>query len=184
MTVKAQVARHPGPRTIPIGSPLTGNDRRAFLRMALAWPVGCALLGLLPACEAVSADTPKKIRYGREMCDHCAMLISDERFAAQVWHPEKKRFSLFDDIGCAVSFAEEQGLSANGEARIWAADYDEPKGWIDARTAFYLGGVHTPMDYGYAAVRLAGPDRVPFETMRASALEKALCSPRDRTRGS
>ncbi len=156
-------------------------DRRTFLKLTVSWPLSGALLASLPACEAVNADTPRKIKYGREMCDHCAMLISDARFAAQVWHPEKRRFSLFDDIGCAVSFVEEQRLSGNSEARIWAADYEDPKGWIDARKAFYIGGVHTPMEYGYAAVRAPGPDHVPFETMRASAIEKALCSPRDRT---
>ncbi len=155
-------------------------DRRAVLAGALAWPLGSTALLALAGCEAVNADTPRKIRYGREMCEHCAMLISDARFAAQLWTPEKRRFSVFDDVGCAVAFAEEQRLSGEPAARIWAADYADPTGWIDARKAFYLSGVASPMGYGYAAVRGGGSDRVSFETMRAGALEKALCSPRGR----
>ncbi len=155
-------------------------DRRTIVLGIVAWPLGAATLLTFAGCEAVNADTPKKIRYGRDMCEHCAMLIADARFAAQVWSPEKRSFSVFDDVGCAVAFAEEQRLSDNSAARIWAADYDDPKGWIDARKAFYLAGLASPMGYGYAAVRAPGADRVPFETMRAGALDKALCSPRGR----
>ena len=178
--VLATLSPQAGRGKIAVASKNTLASRRAFLKLALAWPLGGALIASLPACQAVNAETPKAIKYGRETCEHCSMLISDARFAAEVWRPDAGRYSLFDDVGCAVLYAEEQRLIDNAQARIWAADYDDPKGWIDARKAFYLGGVRTPMDYGYAAVRAPGADRVSFEAMRANALAKSLCSPRDR----
>lgn len=154
-------------------------DRRALLKLTVAWPLGGAALLSLPACGE-TADVPRKIKYGRETCEHCSMLISDARFAAEVWNPETKRFSVFDDVGCAIAYAEERQLIERAEARIWTADYDDPKAWLDARKASYREGVHTPMDYGYAAVRESGPKLTTFEAMRAGVAQKALCSPRSR----
>lgn len=153
-------------------------DRRAMLKMTVAWPLGAGLATMLPACQEVAGEAPKAIKYGRDMCDHCTMLISEPQFAAQVWNPATKRYGLFDDIGCAAVFMEENGLVDKPGVRFWVADADDPKAWLDAATAFYRTGARTPMDYGFAATRTAAPDRIPFDRMRSKALEKAHCTPR------
>lgn len=155
------------------------SDRRAFLRSSAAWPLVVISASLLPACQQASPDTPAAIKFGRDTCERCTMLISDPRFAAQVWSPDRKRFSLFDDMGCAVAFAVENGLIDKPEARLWAADSDDPSQWLDGRTSLYRCDLHTPMDYGFAATRRAAPGHVTAQEMRARVIEKAHCRPPD-----
>lgn len=149
--------------------------RRDLLKAGVAWPLaGAALVGL-PACEKVTADTPRAIKYGRDVCDQCAMLVSEPRYAAQLWNPAKKRFHVFDDIGCALVHGAETGLAKDAAARLWVADYEAPDTWLDAGTAHYRTGMISPMGYGFAALRTPAPDRVSLAEVRTQALQRAGC---------
>lgn len=150
-------------------------SRRDLLRWSVALPLGAGLS--LAACEKVDADHPRKIRYGREMCEHCAMLVSEPRFAAQLWDPTRKSFHVFDDIGCAAVFSVEQKLADAPEAKLWVADYDAEGQWLDGRAAHYRTGMRSPMGYGFAATKAAAPDRIPLAEMRQRAVANAHCAP-------
>jgi len=49
-----------------------------------------------------------RIVWGRHACDHCAMAISEQSFAAEV-RTAPGEIARFDDFGCAVTWLEAHG---------------------------------------------------------------------------
>ena len=96
---------------------------------------------------------PPKIYYSEDVCDHCNMIISDERFAAAmiIEVSEGRTDSrIFDDIGDMLYYHKK-----HPEFRVLARyvhDY-ETHAWLDAETAFYVHSkdVHSPMGHGIIA---------------------------------
>ncbi|MDA0190314.1 MAG: nitrous oxide reductase accessory protein NosL [Proteobacteria bacterium] len=117
---------------------------------------GLAGLGLtLGGCSGEPTSGPVEIKWDRETCPRCRMVISDKRFAAQLRDPNRKVWK-FDDIGCLVFWlAHQQFNEASTNTEYWVADYRSGS-WLDARKAHYLHGKKSPMGYHYAA--LAEPE--------------------------
>lgn len=114
------------------------------------------LMLLLVACSGskVTPDVPPAIHYGEDMCDHCGMIISDERFAAGVvveTKPQHYEHRIFDDIGDMLAYAQEIEASSAIVA-YYVHDY-QSREWLDARQATYVQGdaASTPMGSGLAA---------------------------------
>jgi len=63
---------------------------------------------LLAGCQ--KDQGPPKIRYGEETCDHCRMIISEDRFAA-AYRLNSGLVKKFDDIGCAIQHQEKMSDS-------------------------------------------------------------------------
>jgi nitrous oxide reductase accessory protein NosL len=145
---------------------------------------GAAYAALAAGC-ARAAPAPKTIKLGRDLCEHCNMVVSELRFAAQRWDKQSVRARVFDDVGCAVAFAAyEKGLD-DEDAPFWAADAQNPepanpKLWLDARQASYKDGFHTPMGYGVAAAP-AGVWPFSYAAMLEVVRKKALCRPTSAT---
>ena len=126
---------------------------------AAAWP----LLLLLTACSNDPGTGPAEIKWDRDICNRCRMVVSDPHFAAQIRHfPEGKRSRIesFDDIGCAVLWLDQQTFKDHPATEIWVAEYRSGN-WIDARTATYVTQNATPMEYGLGAQ--TGPGGMDFE---------------------
>lgn len=103
---------------------------------------------LLAGCNPGSAG-PVAIDTAHDACDHCRMIISDTRFAAQIVAPgEEPR--LFDDIGCLRDYVRRH--SPIPQARVFVADHRTGE-WIDAARAIYTRStaVKTPMASGIIA---------------------------------
>ncbi len=102
---------------------------------------------LLPG-EETASGLPK-IKYGKESCVHCTMIISDSRFTA-AWREQGGVERHFDDIGCMVASSRKH--TPGSEALYWVRDFDHD-GWLDAMTATYAvaEGIKSPMGYGVAA---------------------------------
>lgn len=120
-------------------------------RSLLAVLATLALLFALGAagCGSGSPEAkPPEIRYGQDVCDHCGMLISDERFAAGYVTAggETRRF---DDIGDLLAYDAERDEDV---AAYWVHDYDS-RAWVRAEDAWFLSaaGVTTPMASGLVA---------------------------------
>jgi copper chaperone NosL len=133
-----------------------------------------ALLLALSACERM--DRPVDPVWGKEPCAHCAMLVGDRRYAAEVVANGERRF--FDDIGCYVLWSEER---PNVVERAWVRDAEGNR-WIDARSATYVHGARTPMDFGFegratGATNTTSSLGVTFEEMRTKVIAR-----RDRER--
>lgn len=153
-----------------------GPNRRQMLALLAAVP-------LLGACKPQS-EGPEPIRWGREFCPACGMIISEPQFAAEVRGGPENVLTKFDDIGDAINWIDMQGWPAPPK-EIWVMDYDSGRAgdqWLDARSAFYRTGVISPMDYGFSAVRLPASDTVDFDAMCAAVRERGLtsrCLPED-----
>jgi len=151
-------------------------DRRQFLRQ-----LGVAGFALTPLASLLSACSHSKmpegmveIKWDRDACVRCNMIISDRRYAAQLRGGPKNEFFKFDDIGCVVIWLKSKSWGSDPALRIWATDSTDPTGarWLDARTAHYVGGKISPMGYNFAAVSLPQPGSLEFEDVRQHVLAK------------
>jgi copper chaperone NosL len=141
--------------------------RRTFLGIIAAAP-------LLAACKP-QKEGPEDIRWGRETCAICGMIISDPRYAAEIRGGPDRTLVKFDDIGDAVHWLSVQDW-ADSPDEFWVRDSNTGEDWLDARRAFYHPDTISPMDYGYAAVPTQEPGAVTFEQMKAGVMAKGLSS--------
>lgn len=125
--------------------------------MSRAFPFAAAFLvltlGLVAGCSQPTTG-PVEVKWDRDACHRCRMVLSDRQHAAEVRVNRKGRSKVykFDDIGCAVLWLEKQPWKdePNTKTEIWVTDYRNGH-WIDARKATYVPGQITPMEYGLGA---------------------------------
>jgi len=121
---------------------------------ALSLSLAILLLSGLSACSGDMGTGPKEVRWDRDACSRCRMVLSDRYHAAQIrYYPQGKGRSvvaLFDDIGCASLWLSEQPWRDDPRTEIWVAERRTGE-WIDARSAIYVSGDVTPMEYGLGA---------------------------------
>ncbi|WP_260295575.1 nitrous oxide reductase accessory protein NosL [Sedimenticola hydrogenitrophicus] len=108
---------------------------------------------LVSACSGDPGTGPGEVKWDRDACERCRMVLSDRNHAAQIRYfpADKKRSKLmkFDDIGCAVIWLEDKPWKDDPKTQIWVTDING--GWIDALSATYVKGDLTPMEYGLGA---------------------------------
>lgn len=112
---------------------------------AMTSVAGVALLslsfGLLSGCSA----GPEPIRYGKDECESCRMLISDQRFGCQIV-TNKGRVFKFDDINCMRAYVKEGSLNESEIRQRYVGDFNQPNAFIPVERAYYLrGAVKSPM---------------------------------------
>ncbi|KAB2843326.1 MAG: hypothetical protein F9K47_07280 [Burkholderiales bacterium] len=118
-----------------------------------------------------------EIKWDRDTCTRCGMVISDPRFAAQLRGGPKNQAMSFDDIGCLVFWQRDQAAKHawmnEAATRFWVADADALGAkWLDPREAHYLPGRLSPMGYNFAAVAQANAGSVRYEDMRRDVLAR------------
>ena len=92
------------------------------------------------------------VHYDRDVCEHCQMAISDNRFSVDVRVDGKNHY--FDDIGCLVDFMiTNDKLNWLKDAKIYINDASGNGEFIDARTAHFYRGFKTPMSFGWGAFK-------------------------------
>ncbi len=113
--------------------------RRRFLATSATLPF------LLVACgdDASSSDDPPEISLGRDSCDSCGMIISEERFARGIVDTNGDAL-LFDDAGEMVAVIQEEGL---GDRRAWVHGFPS-KEWMNASDAWYAVTMELPTPMG------------------------------------
>ena len=150
-------------------------NRRMTARIAASgrhWAVGAALLtALLAGCSGDPGSGPVEVKWDRDVCVRCNMVLSDRKHAAQVRYSpagQRSRVQLFDDLGCAVLWLDKQPWGSDPAVEIWVTDHQDGS-WIDARSARYLPGQITPMEYGLGAQPAidADAETLSFEQARA-----------------
>ena len=107
----------------------------------------------LSACGDDNPTGVVDVKWDRDACDRCQMMLSDRNFAAQIRvFPEGKRSKVykFDDMGCAVLWLEEQPYINDPKTEIWVNDYKSNE-WLNARKSWFVKGKSTPMNYGLGA---------------------------------
>lgn len=126
----------------------------------------CAGLLVVAACRRT--ETATEPVWGKEPCAHCKMLVSDKRYAAQVID-ETGEHRFFDDIGCMVLWIDAHKAPERAWVRV-----ETSGAWLDARTAQYVQGARTPMDFGFEVS--AGAPGVPFDSVREAVRAKKRSS--------
>lgn len=127
---------------------------------------------LLSACSREPETGPVPIAYGRDGCDLCGMIISDPRFAAEVRGGADRRVYKFDDMGDAVHFLARQTWKDDAAVEIWVMDVDTGKTWLDARKAYFIEGMQSPMAHGFGAVAEPRAGAVSFEVMQGKVMTR------------
>ena len=103
-------------------------QRRNFIGQCLA--SGFMLTPLAAALSACSkSGWPEgmvEIKWDRETCPRCSMVISDRRFAVEVRGGPKDTVVKFDDIGCFTFWVREKIKDmpwlADPATRMWVVD--------------------------------------------------------------
>lgn len=127
---------------------------RATLVRAPLLAAAAIVLALATTACGPPADplAPPEVVYGEDVCDHCGMILSEERFAAAtiVEIDGRSEPRLFDDIGDMFAYH-----AANGDLVVqrWYVHDHDSVAWIDGATAHYVRaeGIRTPMGSGLAA---------------------------------
>jgi len=107
---------------------------------------------LLSSCGD-KQDGAADVKWDRDSCERCQMMLSDRDFSAQIRiFPEGKRSKVykFDDLGCAVLWLASKDFKDDPKVQIWVNDFKTKK-WIDAKSAWYIKDLTTPMNYGLGA---------------------------------
>ena len=105
---------------------------------------------LLLAC-GTPKDEPARLAYDHIACDHCGMMVSDPRFAAQLTTDGGDRYE-FDDPVCAFLYIQDHGPKI---AHVWFHDSNVPTdadAWLDWDRVSFVRATGAPMDGGVGAV--------------------------------
>ncbi len=116
-------------------------NRRIFLRSFIY--AFCLLALTSCMCQDVGPRDPS---WGKDVCAHCRMTISDKKFATQLVGPGNQ-WRYFDDLGCALETMRDK-TSEEGQLYVRSDD-----AWVLARTSRFNDGFKTPMNFGYAPAR-------------------------------
>lgn len=148
--------------------------RRHFIGLS----AGLAL-AMLPGC-APERD-PRglvDIKWGRDACAHCGMVLSDFRFAVQAIGPGARDHWVFDDVGCAAAWLDSRPAPEQAALRLWVAPLDsrsEAVSWLDARAARYREANGSPMGYNFGALSAAQPGSLEFDALRERVRTRRMC---------
>ena len=154
-------------------------DRRKFIAAGFALS---PLASLLSAC-GVAGEWPEgmaEIKWDRDTCVRCNMVISDRRFAAEMRGGPTQQAFKFDDIGCLVFWLRDKATQypwmAAAATRMWVADAagrpDEAARWLDPRSTQYLAGRISPMGYNFFAVAAPQEGSIDFAALRTQLLAR------------
>lgn len=109
------------------------------------------VLGFMALVSACDAQT-KPIKFGKDACSHCRMIISDPRFGAELVTTKGKVF-MFDDLNCYWNFRTAQKLEESDIAHSVVVLFNQPGTFRNAGDACFLGSreIRSPMGSGVAA---------------------------------
>jgi nitrous oxide reductase accessory protein NosL len=111
---------------------------------------------LIAGCTGSSSTGPADIKWDRDACRECTMVISDRHFAAQVRGGPKAAVAKFDDLGCAMKWLDKQPWADEPATQLWVARQADGV-WLDGKTAHYVAGKTSPMGFNFGAVDPATP---------------------------
>lgn len=109
------------------------------------------ILGFMASISACEAQT-KPIKFGKDACNHCRMIISDPRFGAELVTTKGKVY-MFDDLNCYWNFRKEQKIQESDIAHSVVVFFNKPGTFGNAGDACFLASreIRSPMGSGVAA---------------------------------
>ena len=138
--------------------------------------IGTLGLFLISGCDSAPPDGPTEVRWDKDICERCRMLLSDRKYAAQ-YLDTKGKYHLFDDPGeMFLTFQEK--FPGDSKIKLYVTDSETGK-WLKARAAYYTEGHLTPMGFGYGAHEENRANSMDFDTVLKKLLagEKGAPTP-------
>jgi hypothetical protein len=128
---------------------------------------------LFIGCDSKVDTGVKEVKYDREICERCKMIISNRNYATQVINPHDGRRYYYDDIGCTILWFDEQKITWEKDAIIYVTDAKTSE-WINVNEAFWTYGAVTPMDFGFSAYKTKqeGQENFTYSYVRDRVLGK------------
>ncbi|MBW7886843.1 MAG: nitrous oxide reductase accessory protein NosL [Bacteroidetes bacterium] len=80
---------------------------------------------------------PSPIQYGQDECEHCRMLITDNRYGAEIV-TDKGKVLKFDSIECLIKYALAKSIIADGKQKFFVTDFLKPETFTNPQSAFYI----------------------------------------------
>lgn len=116
---------------------LRGRDLQA---LAVKWrtPFTTGVASLVVASWLSGCEVkPEPVRYGQDECAECRMIISDQRFGAELL-TRKGRVYKFDDLCCMKAFVK-RGAVLPAEVKVeLASDFQRPNQFLPVTEAYLL----------------------------------------------
>ncbi|MFC2103478.1 nitrous oxide reductase accessory protein NosL [Bacteroidota bacterium] len=88
---------------------------------------------IIPSC----GSEPEPINYGHDECEFCRMLITDNKYGAELV-TEKGKIYKFDSMECMVEFSLVKNTLGDTNNKLLITDFNNPDIFIDARNSFYV----------------------------------------------
>lgn len=86
---------------------------------------------------ATCSVSPEPINYGKDECEHCRMMITDNKYGTEMITDKGKVFK-FDSIECLLKSALQKNLVGDDQHSFLVTNFSVPEQLIDAKTAFYI----------------------------------------------
>ena len=86
---------------------------------------------------ASCGSDPEPINYGVDECEFCRMLITDNKYGAELV-TDKGKIYKFDSIECLVDFTLAKNLTGDQTQTLLITDFSSPGNFVDARSAYYV----------------------------------------------
>ncbi|MBT8380340.1 MAG: nitrous oxide reductase accessory protein NosL [Ignavibacteria bacterium] len=80
---------------------------------------------------------PEPINYGHDECEYCRMLITDNKYGAELI-TKKGKIYKYDSIECLINYSLVENLLGDNEVTMLVDDFSNPGNFTDARTSSYL----------------------------------------------
>ena len=155
--------------------------RRKFLqRLGVSGLMLTPLAAALSGCQESHWPTGMaEIKWDRDTCTRCHMVISDRRFAIELRGGSPDMVFKFDDPGCLVFWMRDKAAiypwMSESATLLWVADFNSKSRdemvWLKPQQARYIAKT-SPMGYNFAAVGGSVPDSIDFNEMRQITLAK------------
>ncbi|MBX7210902.1 MAG: hypothetical protein K1X78_21530 [Verrucomicrobiaceae bacterium] len=99
--------------------------------------IAAAALVLVVCSLGSCSRGPEPMRYGKDECAGCKMIVSDQRFGAEIV-TIKGRVLKFDDIGCMNDFVKNGGIAPGEIKESVVCDFNRPNVFIPVEKALFL----------------------------------------------
>ena len=94
---------------------------------------------------------PQPLIYNEDNCSYCKMIVSDQRYGAEVITAKGKNYK-FDSIECMAAFVLSEASTIEIHS-LWTIDFNNPGKFVDAEKAFYLHSelLKSPMGLNFSS---------------------------------
>lgn len=122
------------------------KQRRTFLIFLSAAPL------LAYAQKPETGIRPQEAKWDQDTCARCKMVLKDRLNSAQIINPETGEARMFDDLGCAVAWLDENSPAWRSKAVVYVNDATDGA-WLKMDEAVLASPYPTPMKFDIAAFR-------------------------------